>query len=493
MGCAALDTRRAYYYQNRVRMNVLRMLMKKADINAVAGRSGPLFEILGNDIPISTIPAELLTEVTGYFIFTLIALSMLLSINWQLTLFIFLPLSAAIFGIQRLSERMKERKLANREAQDEASSFIADIIDTSLAVKAAGAEESVLKQFEFVNRNRRRAVLNDTLLNARIGVLLSAAVYVGTAVMMYAAARLMAGGSFGLGDFSLFIAHLGTLADCVNRIVELVAESRKAEVSYERIIEAAGITTGRSAVNNDNDINSDAGITLRSDSVFIQPFYSRKPFLSFDVKNLSYDYGEGKGFRDISFSLYPGELLVITGEIGSGKSTVLNALMGLILPDAGNIFLDKKIALPAGLEPPDMAGVPQRSGFFSGSLRENIKFDLSVSDGEIMEALNSACLDEFAFSGFLDMDPGSRGSKLSGGQQQRLALARMYARKARLNIIDDCISALDEDTRMKVLDRLNIYRRQEQCAVIISTNEPSFINAADKILFMENGYGKFHD
>ena len=141
MGCGSLDAVRSYYYQNRVRSNIMRLLLKRDDVTWIAGHSGPVFEVLDNDVPISTFPAELLTEVTGYFIYTIIALGMLLSVNWRLTLFIFVPLSAAIYGVQILSQHMKERRYANRIAHDAASGFIGDIADAVLAIKAAGTED----------------------------------------------------------------------------------------------------------------------------------------------------------------------------------------------------------------------------------------------------------------------------------------------------------------------------------------------------------------
>ena len=507
MGCAALDTLRAYHYQNRVRVNVLRMLLRKADITGVAGRSGPIFEVLGNDIPISTFPVELLTEVTGFFIFTLIALSTMLAINWQLTLFIFIPLSAAIYGIQRLSERIKERRQANREAQDRASLFVADIIDASLAVKASGAEEPVLKHYELVNKNRRAAALKDTLLNAKISVLLGGAVHVGSAIMMFAAAHLMTGGSFGLGDFSLFIAYLGTLADCVNRIVELIAESRRAEVSYERIMGIACAESNRA-------LNREAGVSLHGsvrrgsvESVLSNENCSHAEALEFfEARDLSFSYDDGekqgspagaltdqgpapefRGFRNVSFKLGPGQLMAVSGEIGSGKSALLSVLAGLMPPDSGECLFNGKPL--SSLNHAPIAGAPQRSGVFSGSLRENISLGLPLPDDEILKALSLAALDEFAASECLDLDPGSRGDKLSGGQRQRLALARLFARGAKLLIIDDCVSALDHVTRKRLLNQILSYLKRTGRSAIIATNEPEFINAADQVLPMKKAAG----
>ena len=482
MGCATLDALRAYYYQNRIRTNILRLLLKKDDITRVAGHSGATFEVLDNDVPISTFPAELLTEVSGHFIYTLIALSMLLVINWQLTLFIFLPLSAAIYGIQRLSERMKERRQENRVAHDEVSSFISDVSNTVLAIKAAGAETSVLNHNDSVNKNRRSAVLKDTLLNAKINVLLYGVVYVGSAIIMFVASRLMTSGTFGIGDFSLFIANLGTLADCVNRIVELAAESRRAEVSYERILNVVGD-------DNADMLNADAGLTLRPDMQKKQEAYDHQPLHSFEARNLSYDYGDGHGFNNVSFRVNPGELVVVAGSVGSGKSTLLSVLMGLFPSDSGEMLLDGMPVLPGERTPIKIAGAPQRSGFFSKDLKENLCLGFPASQEEMMSALSIAALAELITgnSNGFGSDVGSRGGKLSGGQLQRLAMSRMLVRGAQLNVIDDCVSALDEDTKRKVLIQFSEYLKETSRSLIIATNEKPFLEAANQILFMEQG------
>ena len=412
MGCASLDALRSYYYQNRVRTNTLRLLLKKDDITQVAGHSGSIFEVLDNDIPTSTFPAELLTEVTGYFIYTLIALGMLLSVNWQLTLFIFLPLSAAIYGIQRLSQRMKERRRENRAAHDAVSSFIGDISDAALAIKAAGTEQSVLNRYDSVNKNRRSAFLKDTLFNEKIGVMLHGAVYAGSAIMMFAASRLMTNGTFGIGDFSLFIANLGTVANCVERIVELAAESRRAEVSYERILNVVG--EGK-----EKELNVNAGIKIRPDLPSRQRQFNPTSLKSFEIKNLSFDYGDGNGFDSVSFKVNPGELTVVAGGVGSGKSTLLSVLMGLFLPDGGELLLDGKAIKLQELEPINISGAPQRGGFFSKDLRENICLGFPASQDDVERVLSIAVLDEL----FRDKTRGQNLDRQPRGQAIRRAAA----------------------------------------------------------------------
>ena len=483
MACAVLDAKRAYYYQNRLRMNVLKKLLRKNNVTSVSGQSGVIFEILDDDIPVSTFPAELLTEVSGYFIYTLIALSMLFIINRNLTLFIFIPLSMAIYGIQRLSERMKEHRKKNREAHDAASTFISDIADATLTIKTMGVSAAILNKYDDVNSMRRAAVIKDAVFNERVSVLLNGAVCVGTAVMMFIAARLMAGNSFGVGDFSLFIAHLGTLADCTNRIVELIYEARKAEVSYERIID---ITENK----NIKLLSESADIDLHQTSNASVTQYPAEKFSSFEIKNLSFAYSSEDGFSDVSFSVHPGKLIVVTGGMASGKSTLLSVLMGLIPQDNGNIILNGElIADLSDRTPKRIAGAPQRGGFFTDDIKTNICLEMEKDNLSVAEALKVASFDDVianSAEGFLK-NIGDHGDKLSGGQRQRLTIARTIIRGAAINIFDDCVSALDEDTLGNVLSQLREYLSKTERSAIIATNSRPFLEAADTIVFMSGG------
>jgi len=182
-------------------------------------------------------------------------------------------------------------------------------------------------------------------------------------------------------------------------------------------------------------------------------------------------------------------LTVVAGSVGSGKSTLLSVLMGLLPSDGGELLLDGAPVTLGSRSPVKIAGAPQRGGFFSKDLEENLCLGYPASREEMANAMSIAALAELVDGGArgYDMEVGSRGGKLSGGQLQRLALARMLARGAQLNVIDDCVSALDEGTRQKVLDRLTAYLRQTSRSAIIATNDQSFLQAADRILFMERG------
>ena len=498
MSCAVLDAKRAYFYQNRIRLNAMQHLMQKPDITQVTGKANQIFEILDDDIPVATFPVELLTEASGYAVYTLIALSMMLSINWQLTLFIFVPLSAAIYGVQRLSERMKERRRVNREAHDAASAFIGDIADVAMSVKSAGAKEAVLHRYDQVNGVRRSAILQEKSFNERVELLLSGSVALGSAVMMFIAARLLAGESFGIGDFSFFIAHLFTLSECVYRVVEIYTESRKAEVSYERILSALECEPElltrknelvlREVVEEESALEEEGGL-LSGSPTHTQALTQaagetrndEKKVALLRVQDLTYTYTGNDGFRDVSFDLHPGQLTVIAGGMASGKSTLLSTLLNLLPYQLGTVLSPTKF--------PEkwIIGAPQRSGFFATDLETNLKLGQKLSDEEIARGLNIAALPS---SIPLTTEIGGRGDKISGGQRQRLLMARVFARLQPIKVIDDCVSALDAETRLLVLQRIRAHLKNSVDAVVIATNAQDFMQQADQIVFMERGLVK---
>ncbi len=481
MICSYLDRLRAYHYQERTRANMLAAVYRREDVTSVAGLSGKIFEVLDDDIPASTFPSELITEVFGFVVFTITALVMMLLINWMVTLFIVVPISTAVFIIQKLSERMKEKRKASREAHDGVSGLIGDVTASVLSIKTAGAEEAILNRAGEVNRQRRKSLLADILFGSKTEVLLKGAVSAGYVIMMLVAASLIPSGKLLIGDFSLFILHLGTLASCVDRVVELVSESKKAEVSYERMLETIGAEKAKR-------LHDDMGLRLKPYGNYIHKEAVRVPLRCFEARGLSYKYEEGGGFNDVNLCVRPGELIVITGGIGSGKTTLLEALSGIVKPDSGKILWNgtdmwKDSTL---LRPPMIASAPQGGGFFADDIRHNICLGYPAADAELSKALRLAVFDEAvaAMEQGLDTHIGNRGEALSGGQRQRLTLARMFLRGAELNIIDDNISGLDEPTLLRLLANIQGYIAETNRAVIIATNHPAFRQAAAHVLHM---------
>jgi ATP-binding cassette subfamily B protein len=128
-------------------------------------------------------------------------------------------------------------------------------------------------------------------------------------------------GQFPIGDFSMFVSFLGTLASCVDRIVELVSLAKQAEVSYDRILEFI-------VEENENKLTARCHLKAFGDmEKFKYESMIKTPLKEFEVRNLTYSHDDKSGIYDISFKLKPGEVLAVAGGVGSGKSTLLNILI----------------------------------------------------------------------------------------------------------------------------------------------------------------------
>ncbi|MFR6327644.1 MAG: ABC transporter transmembrane domain-containing protein [Eisenbergiella sp.] len=182
---------------------------------------------------------ELLTEVTGCVVYTLAAIGSLLLVNWKITLY--LPsLSLCLFLIKKLSGKIGESRKKNRAMHDFASDTLSDITTAVLSIKTMGGKKSVLRRYDSVLEQRTKTQVKDTLFQSGVNAAVDIASVICVAAMMAGVAGLMRAGRFPLGDFSIFICYLDTLNDCILRIIELYTETKKAEVSWQRIRESAG-------------------------------------------------------------------------------------------------------------------------------------------------------------------------------------------------------------------------------------------------------------
>ena len=216
------------------------------------------------------------------------------------------------------------------------------------------------------------------------------------------------------------------------------------------------------------------------------------------VTNLTYTYGHGTPFvthavNNVSFSIESGEIIGIIGHTGSGKSTVVGMLNGLIKPEGGEVFLEGK---NIWTDFPKIADVRFKVGLvfqypeyqlFEETVEKDIAFgptNMGLSAEEISKRVNYALqlvgLDE----SFLDKSP----LDLSGGEKRRVAIAGILAMKPEVLILDEPTAGLDPLGRDLILERIKNYRDETGAAVIIvSHSMEDMAKTADKLLVMNGG------
>jgi ATP-binding cassette subfamily C protein CydD len=175
--------------------------------------------------------------------------------------------------------------------------------------------------------------------------------------------------------------------------------------------------------------------------------------------HLTWDAARGPALNGLSFRVPAGEMMVLAGTSGAGKSTVIEILLGFVRPDRGRVTIngaDITDLVPQALARLT-AWIGQRPVLFSGTIRDNIRFARpEASDAEIEAAARSASVVEFAglLPDGLDTRVGEGGYGLSGGQAQRVAIARAFLKNAPLLLLDEPTAHLDPATEADVLESL---------------------------------------
>jgi len=192
--------------------------------------------------------------------------------------------------------------------------------------------------------------------------------------------------------------------------------------------------------------------------------------------------------EDFSEKINEGESVALVGATGSGKSTLVMLMSGLIEPTSGNITLGNANVGELG---PDfvsdhIASVFQETFLFASSLRENLTLDEDVSDSDIYSALQVASAQDFVseLPQGIETIIGERGVTLSGGQRQRIAIARALLRKPSVLVLDDATSAVDPKVEAEILQNM---KKETNCSLLVIAHRLATIRLAERVIFIDNG------
>ncbi|MGC4192701.1 MAG: ABC transporter ATP-binding protein [Thermomicrobiales bacterium] len=466
-----------------MRKNVLRRILTHPGARSVPVSSGEAVSRLRDDMKAISLFLSWTFDPVGQVLMLAISIVILARIDPLLTLGVFVPLLLTIVLVVRMETRIVRFRKANQEAIGSVTGLLGEVFGAVQAVKAAGAEDRVIAHFRTINDLRRKASIRDTVFSTLLTTISRNLANIGTGILLLLAASKLRTDEFTVGDFTLFVSYLGGLSVAAGFIGQYLTQWRQVPVSVDRLAE---LLQGAPP----EDLMTHGPTYLKGPLPDLPPVpISNEPLRTLEVRNLTYRYPEsGRGVEDISFALERGSLTVITGRIGAGKTTLVRTLLGLLIPEAGEIrWNGAPIAHPdTFFVPPHSAYLPQWPRLFSESLRNNILLGLPEDDVDLNAALYAAVMerDVASLEDGLDTMVGIRGTKLSGGQIQRAATARMFVRPADLVVLDDLSSALDVDTEQLLWQRLASH--PEITALVVSHRRPA-LQQADRILVLDDG------
>lgn len=425
-------------------------------------------------------------DFVGSILAALVTFAVLAAIAPVLAIAGFVPIVFVVIGVWGLNTRIKAYRVAARDTTEGVTGFLGEAFGAAGAVKVAGAEQSLLRQFARLNEHRRRMMVRDRTLSAGVDALVNntADVALGV-VLLLAAGAIGAGGPDGLtvGEVALFTVLLGRITFGAYMTGQFLARVQQAGVSVDRMVRLLpGATTPDLVLHHrlEDPLAAPHAPPARGGA-------SEAPLLELDGVTCQYGAGVG-GVTDVDLAVHEGQLVVVTGQVGAGKTTLLRAALRLLPLQAGEVrWRGEPVAGPADLGPPRTAYTPQVPRMFSMELRDNLAMGLERDDDALLAAMRTATLD-------VDLDAmphglatmvGPRGLRLSGGQVQRSAAARMLVRSPELLVFDDLSSALDVETEGQLWDRL-FAGDGTTTALVVSHRRPALARA-DRVVVLVDG------
>jgi len=466
----------------QLRRNLLRWLLEAPGSRVVPLAPGEAVSTFRDDVDDLLEYMENWVDMGGLITFGVGAVIVMAVIDIRLTGILLVPLVITGFLTQALSPEIRKRRRAMREATDDVTGFIGETFGAVQAIKLARAEQPLLARFAALNSTRHTAALRDTFLTEVLRGINRNMSTISIALTLLVAVGSIRAGEFTIGELALFLTYLPRLTDYMAFVGDIVAQHRRTGVAYERI-KALAVDAP------DEMLLDRSRVSLEGEAPIELPTIGVEPLEKLEVSGLSHWFPDGgEGLDAVDLEIERGSFTVVSGRIGSGKSTLVRALLGLV-PAQGEIRWNGKLVDdPASFfVPPRSAYAAQVPRLFSESLADNIAMGHRAARERLREAVQLAVLDpdlERLEQG-LDTMVGARGVKLSGGQVQRSAAARMLATEAELLVFDDLSSALDLHTEAELWRRL-LAQREVTCLVV--SHRRGALERADQILLMDRGH-----
>ena len=226
-----------------------------------------------------------------------------------------------------------------------------------------------------------------------------------------------------------------------------------------------------------------------------------KDFKNLELLNVSFSYGKKKIFKNISLSISKGNSIGIIGGTGSGKTTFINLILGLITPSSGSIIINEIISKNNINILKGMSGyIPQNIFLVDDTITKNIALGLpdnEIDNDKVTHAIKLARLCDFVdgLPDGINTHIGEHGNRLSGGQRQRLSLARAFYFNRQLLIMDEATSSLDNSTEQEIASEIKDLKGK--VTTIIVAHKYTTLKDCDQIYEVINGElihrGKYND
>ena len=400
----------------------------------------------------------------------IIVISYMISIAPILTLYTILPLPILSFTIYKLSRIINEKSTLVQEVLSKMSSSAQESFSGIAVIKSYNLQSKIYNKFNDLAIESYQKNMSLVKVQAWFFPLMILLIGCSNLIVIYIGGNQYINNEIEIGVLAEFIIYVNMLTWPVAVVGWITSIVQQAEASQKRI---------NSFLKEQPEIIDGKGVDK-----FIKG--------EIELNNVSLLYPETQieALKGVSLKISKGSTVGIIGNIGSGKSSILDIISRLYDPSEGSIKLDgvdmKEYTLDQIRE--NIGYIPQNAFLFSESIEDNIRFGAQkIELKDIKEASKKAAVHQniISFKDSYDTLLGERGVTLSGGQIQRISIARALIKNSKILLLDDCLSAVDTDTEEEILKNLKNVSTKK--TTVIVSHRISSLKHADKIIVLENG------
>ncbi len=434
-------------------------------------RTGDLMNRISEDVSKVRMyigPAIMYTINT--FSLFIIVITYMISVAPKLTMYTLIPLPILSFIIYKISIIINFKSKIVQEYLSKLTTYTQESFSGVKIIKTYNIEDNINKELNKLADKSRAKNMSLVKIQAWFFPLMILLIGISNILVVFIGGKQYMNNEIELGVLAEFIIYVNMLTWPVATVGWVTSIVQQAEASQKRINE---FLSAQSSVKNISNKKTEIEGKI-------------------EFKNIEFVYPETNinALKNVSFSINRGDSLAIMGDIGSGKTTVLELLCRIYDPSNGKILIDDLNIKRVNIEDlrNSIGYVPQSTFLFSETINKNIKFgNENASKNEVEDAANKVCLsDEIKlFKNGYNTLLGERGVNLSGGQKQRLAIARAIIKKPKILILDDSLSAVDTETEEIILSSIN--KVSKEITLLIATHRISTAKNCNKILILENG------
>jgi len=445
---------------------------------------------------------ELTIETWDTLLFSLSFTVAMLMIDARLTVLSLIPVPLAMLLAHATGRWVASRTIRAREASADLTSTLQEDLAGVRVLRLFGRASASVERVARLSQRFAQRNLELVRLKAGLQPVYATIMTSGVVLVVWQGSERVIAGAMTVGAFVAYLELFLRLVNRGHRIPQLVNSLQSGAAAYTRLrpLLAPALPVAGEPRFASFRAGHVAGITRRTAPVGRR---AGGP-ASLSLRDLTFQYpgAEAPVLRGLNLHIPAGALVAVTGPVGSGKSALARAILGVYPITAGSVLLDGKplADLPAGERRGLVGYLPQDASLFSGSLRQNIAFDpagLGGDDGAHRRAIRLAAIEDdvAAFPEGLDTQIGEAGVRISGGQRQRLGLARALAAAPRapaLLVLDDPFSAVDVATEAAIIASLrhafgSEAPLEERVTIVLCSHRLAGFPYADIVLVLEHG------